>query len=267
MNHHAASQQSVSKQVLVNKLVKNKLVNKIALFPELSIVVKDFLFYDRVSQVSRNVKNVLLEGLNMSFAPNARHYVFTEGYGILATTGEFVRYRHTGVQCIHSIGGLQFITCHKCGNYILSESSNHPSILCNCGIIDMIDDEIEEQIQAQNMQDEEDEEDEEQENIPPAWDNDNDEEYTENDEEEIMDVYQQYVAQSANFNNEYLAYSLLDSQIESENNIQDEEQAQEEQAQEEQAQEEQAQEQEEQDDEEFRVSNYFNQMESEYHDY
>ena len=99
-------------------------------------------------------------------------------------------------------------------------------------------------------------------NIPPAWDNDNDEEYTENDEEEIMDVYQQYVAQSANFNNEYLAYSLLDSQIESENNIQDEEQAQEE-----QAQEEQAQEQEEQDDEEFRVSNYFNQMESEYHDY
>ena len=144
MIHHAASQQSVSKQVLVNKLVNNKLVNKkIALFPELSIVVKDFLFYDRVSQVSRNVKNVLLEGLNMSFAPNARHYVFTEGYGILATTGEFVRYRHTGVQCIHSIGGLQFITCHKCGNYILSESSNHPSILCNCGIIDMIDDEIE----------------------------------------------------------------------------------------------------------------------------
>lgn len=249
MNHHAVSQQSVSKQVLVNKLVNNKLVNKIALFPELSIVVKDFLFYDRVSQLSRNVKNELLEGLNTSFAPNARHYVFTEGYGILATTGEFVRYRHTGVQCIHSIGGLQFITCYKCGNYILSESSNHPSILCNCGIIDMIDDEIEEEIQAQNMQDEEDEEDNEQENIPPAWDNDNDdEEYTE-DDEEIVDAYQQYVAQSANFNNDHLAYSLLDSLIEAEN-MQDEEQEE--------------QVQEEQDDEEFRVSNYFNQMESEY---
>ena len=140
MNHHAASQQSVSKQVLVNKLVKNKLVNKIALFPELSIVVKDFLFYDRVSQVSRNVKNELIAGLDASFAPNAGHYEFSEGYGLIPDSNFVIRYKHTAIQCIHSNSNIQFIACYNCGNFIQSNIAITPdNIRCRCGAVELFE--------------------------------------------------------------------------------------------------------------------------------
>ena len=140
MNHHAASQQSVSKQVLVNKLVKNKLVNKIALFPELSIVVKDFLFYDRVSQVSRNVKNELIAGLDASFAPNAGHYEFSEGYGLIPDSNFVIRYKHTAIQCIHSNSNIQFIACYNCGNFIQSNMAITPdNIRCRCGAVELFE--------------------------------------------------------------------------------------------------------------------------------
>jgi len=140
MNHHAVSQQSVSKQVLVNKLVKNKLVNKIALFPELSIVVKDFLFYDRVSQVSRNVKNELIAGLDASFAPNAGHYEFSEGYGLIPDSNFVIRYKHTAIQCIHSNSNIQFIACYNCGNFIQSNIAITPdNIRCRCGAVELFE--------------------------------------------------------------------------------------------------------------------------------
>ena len=140
MNHHAASQQSVSKQVLVNKLVNNKLVNKIALFPELSIVVKDFLFYDRVSQVSRNVKNELIAGLDASFAPNAGHYEFSEGYGLIPDSNFVIRYKHTAIQCIHSNSNIQFIACYNCGNFIQSNMAITPdNIRCRCGAVELFE--------------------------------------------------------------------------------------------------------------------------------
>ena len=140
MIHHAASQQSVSKQVLVNKLVKNKLVNKIALFPELSIVVKDFLFYDRVSQVSRNVKNELIAGLDASFAPNAGHYEFSEGYGLIPDSNFVIRYKHTAIQCIHSNSNIQFIACYNCGNFIQSNIAITPdNIRCRCGAVELFE--------------------------------------------------------------------------------------------------------------------------------
>ena len=140
MIHHAASQQSVSKQVLVNKLVKNKLVNKIALFPELSIVVKDFLFYDRVSQVSRNVKNELIAGLDASFAPNAGHYEFSEGYGLIPDSNFVIRYKHTAIQCIHSNSNIQFIACYNCGNFIQSNMAITPdNIRCRCGAVELFE--------------------------------------------------------------------------------------------------------------------------------
>ena len=142
MNHVAiASQQSVSKQVLVNKLVNNKLVNKkIALFPELSIVVKDFLFYDKVTQVSRNVKNELIARLDASFAPNAGHYVFTEGYGIILDSNFVIRYKHTTIQCIHSNSNIQFIACYHCGNFIQSNMAITPdNIRCRCGVVELFD--------------------------------------------------------------------------------------------------------------------------------
>ena len=140
MNHHVASQESVSKQVLVNKLVKNKLVNKIALFPELSIVVKDFLFYDRVSQVSRNVKNELIAGLDASFAPNAGHYEFSEGYGLIPDSNFVIRYKHTAIQCIHSNSNIQFIACYNCGNFIQSNIAITPdNIRCRCGAVELFE--------------------------------------------------------------------------------------------------------------------------------
>jgi len=141
MNHHVASQQSVSKQVLVNKLVNNKLVNKkFALFPELSIVVKDFLFYDRVTQVSRNVKNELIAGLVASFAPNAGHYEFSEGYGLIPDSNFVIRYKHTAIQCIHSNSNIQFIACYNCGNFIQSNLGITPdNIRCRCGAVELFE--------------------------------------------------------------------------------------------------------------------------------
>jgi hypothetical protein len=148
MINSCVSQQSIAKQVLVNNL---------RLVPDLSNVIKEFIFYDKVSQVSRDVKNYVIHRLNLVFdgagaSRHGRSYVegdgmmlALEGYGVMVTTGEPVRYRHIGIQCLDSNRGLQFVVCYKCGNYILSESSSAPQILCNCGVVNLTDDEEEEE--------------------------------------------------------------------------------------------------------------------------
>ena len=149
--NHCVSQQSIAKQILVNNL---------RLVPDLSNVIKEFIFYDKVSQVSRDVKKYVIGRLNLVFdgaaskhGPSSSYVeeqdggmmMILEGYGEMATTGEPVRYRHVAIKCLDSDYGLQFVICYKCGNYILSESSSAPQILCNCGVIDLVDDEEEEE--------------------------------------------------------------------------------------------------------------------------
>jgi len=150
MINSCVSQQSIAKQILVNNL---------RLVPDLSNVIKEFIFYDKVSQVSQDVKKYVIGRLNLVFdgaASNSRHgpssYVeengmmmILEGYGEMATTGEPVRYRHIAIKCLDSVYGLQYVICYKCGNYILSESSSAPQILCNCGVVNLVDDEEEEE--------------------------------------------------------------------------------------------------------------------------
>ena len=125
------SQKSLAKQVLVNNL---------GLIPDLANVVKEFAFYDKVSQVSRNKKNEVITGLNMTFAPGSGHNWSIEGYGTMAMTGEPIRYKHVSLRCVDSNHGLQFVICYNCGNYIFSESSSTPRILCACGLVDLTDD-------------------------------------------------------------------------------------------------------------------------------
>jgi len=154
MINSCVSQQSIAKQILVNNL---------RLVPDLSNVIKEFIFYDNVSQVSQDVKKYVIGRLNLVFdgaASNSRHgpsssYVeengmmmILEGYGEMATTGEPVRYRHIAIKCLDSVYGLQYVICYKCGNYILSESSSAPQILCNCGVVNLVDDEEEEAADA-----------------------------------------------------------------------------------------------------------------------
>jgi hypothetical protein len=151
MINHCVSQQSISKQILVNNL---------RLVPDLSNIIKEFIFYDKVSQVSRDVKNYVIDRLNLVFdgSSNSKHgpspssYVedngmmmTLEGYGVSVITGEAVRYRHIAIKCLDSTYGLQYVICYKCGNYILSESSSAPQILCNCGVINLTDDDEEEE--------------------------------------------------------------------------------------------------------------------------
>ena len=147
MINSCVSQQSIAKQILVNNL---------RLIPDLLNVVKEFIFYDKVSQESRDVKKYVINRMNLVFdgSSNSRHegsYVeedgmmmILEGYGAMVTTGEAVRYRHVAIKCLDSIYGLQYVICYKCGNYILSESSSAPRILCNCGVVNLVDDEEEE---------------------------------------------------------------------------------------------------------------------------
>jgi hypothetical protein len=133
------SQKSVEKQVLVNNL---------GLIPDLANVIKEFAFYDKVSQVSRNLKNVLIAGLDESFEPGFGYY-FTEGFGVVFDGG-YVRYRQSGIQLLDFNGNFQFVTCYSCGGYI---HSNAPIIahnaLCSCNVINLIengdDDEDEDQ--------------------------------------------------------------------------------------------------------------------------
>ena len=125
------SQKSLAKQVLVNNL---------GLIPDLANVVKEFAFYDKVSQVSRNIKNEVMTGLNVTFAPGSSHNWSIEGYGTMAMTGELIRYKHVSLRCVDSNHGLQFVICYNCGNYIFSESSSTPRILCACGLVDLTDD-------------------------------------------------------------------------------------------------------------------------------
>ena len=130
--NHCVSQQSITKQILVNNL---------RLIPDLSSVIKEFIFYDKVSQTSRDVKNYVMYRMGLLFFTASGHVNnYIEGYGTMMTTGELVRYRHVAIQCLDSNHGIQFVICYKCGNYILSESSNAPQILCNCGMVDLIDD-------------------------------------------------------------------------------------------------------------------------------
>lgn len=262
MNHHIASQQSIQKQVLVNKL---------KLFPELANVVKDFTFYDRVSQVSYNLKNRIIDELDRSFSEETGFYTYTEGYGTMGWDGDFVRYRHTGIQYTDSPGGLQFITCYRCGNYILSESSNAPEILCNCGVINLVDDEVDlDEIDEMNQNFMEME----------AMNDDDDGAELEDDasasEEEIMEAYNHYVAQSSAF-----ALNLNPVFVAETNDLNEDagagageeeppiyfraedalEYGQEEDDEDEEDEEERERRaHEDYDDEEYRVSNYFNQM-------
>ena len=156
MMNHVASQQSIKKQVLANKL---------RLLPELVNVVKDFTFYDRVSQVSRNLKNEIIAGMERDFVPGVGVRL-TEGTGILADADmPYVRYRHTAIQLadFHR-SNLQFVNCYTCGNYIQSNthimSSQH--VICRCGVIDLIDDEeIDDADIASVMNDEDEEENDE----------------------------------------------------------------------------------------------------------
>ena len=123
------SQKSVAKQVLVNNL---------GLIPDLANVIKGFAFYDKVSQVSRNLKNVLIAGLDESFEPGLGYH-FTEGFGIVLDGG-YVRYRQSGIQLLDFNGNFQFVTCYSCGGYI---HSNSPIIadnaLCRCNVINLIE--------------------------------------------------------------------------------------------------------------------------------
>jgi len=147
MINHCVSQQSIAKQILVNNL---------RLVPDLSNVIKEFIFYDKVSQVSQDVKKYVIGRLNLVFdgaaskqGPSSSYVedngmmMILEGYGVMVTTSEPVRYRHVAIKCLDSAYGLQYVICYKCGNYILSESSSAPQILCNCGVVDLVDDEEE----------------------------------------------------------------------------------------------------------------------------
>ena len=127
------SQKSVAKQVLVNNL---------GLIPDLANVIKEFAFYDKVSQVSRNLKNVLIAGLDESFEPGLG-YESTEGTGILANAEmPYIRYRHTAIQLPEFLHhNFQFVACHTCGGYIMTNTilSSH-AVICRCGVTDFIDD-------------------------------------------------------------------------------------------------------------------------------
>ena len=166
------SQKSIAKQVLVNNL---------RLIPDLANVVKQFTFYDKVSQVSRNLKNELIVGMDRDFVPGVGHRI-SEGTGILADADiPSVRYRHTAIQLADfDRGNLQFVNCYTCGGYIQSNThmiSSH-RVVCRCGVIDLIDDEdlIDEEIDDADivsvMNDEE---------FPPN-DQDDEEEAEEDDE-------------------------------------------------------------------------------------
>ena len=129
------SQQSIAKQVLVNNL---------RLIPDLANVIKGFAFYDKVSQVSRNLKNEIIAGMDRDFVPGVGVRI-TEGTGILSDADmPYVRYRHTAMQLadFHR-SNLQFVNCYTCGGYIQSNThmmSSQP-VICRCGVIDLIDDE------------------------------------------------------------------------------------------------------------------------------
>ena len=157
------SQKSVEKQVLVNNL---------GLIPDLANVIKEFAFYDRVSQVSRNLKNVLIAGLDESFEPGFGYY-FTEGFGVVFDGG-YVRYRQSGIQLLDFNGNFQFVTCYSCGGYI---HSNAPIIahnaLCSCNVINLIE----------NGDDDEDEDQEDDEGFELHYQEDDEDMYNGNDYE------------------------------------------------------------------------------------
>ena len=187
------SQQSIAKQVLVNNLV---------LIPDLANVVKEFAFYDKVSQVSRNIKNDVITGLNMTFAPGSSHNWCIEGYGTMAMTGEPIRYKHISLRCINSNHGLQFVICYNCGNYIFSESSSTPRILCACGLVDLTDDddiqdEIIDEVAIDAMLEELEDDHEELEDDHEELEDDN----ASATSEEMMAAYEDYVAQTNGFEN------------------------------------------------------------------
>jgi hypothetical protein len=177
------SQQSIAKQVLVNNL---------RLIPDLANLVKQFAFYDKVSQVSRNLKNEIIAGMDRDFVPGVGVRL-TEGTGILADADmSYVRYRHTAIQLadFHR-SNLQFVNCYRCGGYIQSNthmmSSQH--VICSCGVIDLIDDEEIDDAVASVMNDEgfppndEDEEDQEDEEFELHYQEDDEDVYNENEYE------------------------------------------------------------------------------------
>ena len=183
------SQQSIAKQVLVNNL---------RLIPDLANVVKHFAFYDKVSQVSRNLKNEIIAGMDRDFVPGVGVRL-TEGTGILADADmPYVRYRHTAIQLadFHR-SNLQFVNCYRCGGYIQSNthmmSSQH--VICRCGVIDLIDDEeIDDADIASVMNDE---------GFPPPNDEEDEEDQEDQEDDEGFELHYQEDDEDVYNGNEY----------------------------------------------------------------
>ena len=183
------SQQSIAKQVLVNNL---------RLIPDLANVVKQFTFYDKVSQVSRNLKNEIIAGMDRDFVPGVGVRL-TEGTGILADADmPYVRYRHTAIQLadFHR-SNLQFVNCYRCGGYIQSNthmmSSQH--VICRCGVIDLIDDEeIDDADIASVMNDE---------GFPPPNDEEDEEDQEDQEDDEGFELHYQEDDEDVYNGNEY----------------------------------------------------------------
>lgn len=117
MNFQLASQESITKQILINKF---------GLLPELGDLVKSFTFYDNDGQVRRNMKNQLIEHLHFLDC------VFVEGDAIMTNGRDSIRYRYTQIKLIR----FRFVTCYNCGNYMMSRTENRsPKVICNCGEI------------------------------------------------------------------------------------------------------------------------------------
>ena len=189
-----------------NSLAKQVLVNNLGLIPDLANVIKEFAFYDKVSQVSRNIKNEVMSGLNMTFAPGSFHNWSIEGYGTMAMTGELIRYKHISLRCINSNHGLQFVICYNCGNYIFSESSSTPRILCACGLIDLTDDddipdEIIDDVASAAMLEELEDHHEDLEDEEVNEDEDDNDDIASVTSEEMMAAYEDYVSQTNGFEN------------------------------------------------------------------
>jgi hypothetical protein len=206
------SQKSLAKQVLVNNL---------GLIPDLTNIIKGFAFYDKVSQVSRNIKNDVITGLNMTFAPGSSHNWSIEGYGTMAMTGELIRYKHVSLRCVDSNHGLQFVICYNCGNYIFSESSSTPRILCACGLVDLTDDddiqdEIIDEVAIDAMLEELEDDHEELEEV-----NDEDD-IASVTSEEMLAAYEDYVAQTNGFENNRFVGEQEGQQEEQEENGEEE---------------------------------------------
>ena len=117
-----------------SSITKQTLINNINLSQDILCIIKDLVFYDKVSQLTRKRKDNLICQMRLGSG-----YSYFEGTAIQAEQpgiqeSVVVNIRYVNIDYDNERFLLQYVVCYKCGNYDQTQSVLTPQTKCHCNL-------------------------------------------------------------------------------------------------------------------------------------